>query len=80
MVWHRQKKDWAVIGKISYLRKENESTATALNRGINAATGEYIAWLSSDDYFLPEKISKQMSFMLNHNAEASFTNYDYIDE
>jgi teichuronic acid biosynthesis glycosyltransferase TuaG len=66
--------------KIIYLRKENGGTATALNYGISAATGEYIAWLSSDDYFLSEKITKQMSFMLEHNAEASFTNYDYIDE
>jgi teichuronic acid biosynthesis glycosyltransferase TuaG len=67
-------------GKIGYLRKENGGTATALNYGIQAATGEYIAWLSSDDYFLPDKLSKQMSFMLNHNADASFTNYDIINE
>lgn len=67
-------------GKIGYLRKENGGTATALNYGIHAATGEYIAWLSSDDYFLPDKIFKQMSFMLNHNADASFTNYDIINE
>jgi len=66
--------------KIIYLKKENGGTATALNLGISTATGEYIAWLSSDDYFLPEKISKQISFMLNHKAEACFTNYDYIDE
>jgi teichuronic acid biosynthesis glycosyltransferase TuaG len=67
-------------GKIGILRKENGGTATALNYGIHAATGEYIAWLSSDDYFLPDKLSKQMSFMLNHNADASFTNYDIINE
>jgi teichuronic acid biosynthesis glycosyltransferase TuaG len=67
-------------GVIMCLRKENGGTATALNDGIHAATGEYIAWLSSDDYFLPEKISKQITFMQNHNADASFTNYDYINE
>ncbi|MBX9957267.1 glycosyltransferase [Peribacillus simplex] len=65
---------------ICYVRKENGGTATALNRGISTATGDYIAWLSSDDHFLPEKISKQISFMLNKNADASFTNYDIIDE
>lgn len=67
-------------GYIRYLRKENGGTATALNHGIQSAEGEYIAWLSSDDYFLPEKIAKQMSFMLNRNAEISFTNYDIVDK
>jgi teichuronic acid biosynthesis glycosyltransferase TuaG len=66
--------------EIVYLRKENGGTATAINHGIQAATGDYIAWLSSDDFFVPEKNSKQMSFMINNNAVVSFTNYDYIDE
>lgn len=65
--------------KIRYLRKENGGTATALNHGIENATGEYIAWLSSDDYFLPDKICNQISFMREQNAEASFTNYDIVD-
>lgn len=68
------------LGKVLYLKKENGGTATALNQGIRAATGEYIAWLSSDDYFLPEKVSRQISFMLNNNAEVSFTNFDSIDK
>ncbi|MBM7691247.1 glycosyltransferase involved in cell wall biosynthesis [Peribacillus deserti] len=66
--------------KIRYLRKENGGTATALNMGIEEAAGEYIAWLSSDDYFLTDKLSKQMSFMLSHQAEVSFTNYDCVDK
>jgi glycosyltransferase involved in cell wall biosynthesis len=67
-------------GRIVYIKKENGGTATALNEGIRAATGEYIAWLSSDDYFLPDKIAKQISFMLNEKVEVSFTNYNYINE
>ncbi|OLS34053.1 glycosyltransferase [Bacillus sp. MRMR6] len=66
--------------QIVYLKKENGGTATALNHGIRSATGEYIAWLSSDDYFLPEKILKQITFMQNKNAKVSFTNYDIIDK
>lgn len=68
------------LSKIRYIKKENGGTATALNRGIEEASGEYIAWLSSDDYFLPEKVSKQISFMLTHNADASFTNFDCINQ
>ncbi|MTH52055.1 glycosyltransferase [Bacillus mangrovi] len=66
--------------RIRYIRKENGGTATALNAGIQAAQGEYIAWLSSDDFFLPDKIQKQMDFMLPRGAAFSFGNYHYINE
>ncbi|TPE68331.1 glycosyltransferase family 2 protein [Halalkalibacterium halodurans] len=68
------------LKNIRYIEKENGGTATALNLGIQNASGEYIAWLSSDDYFLSEKISKQLTFMLENHADASFTNYDYVDK
>jgi teichuronic acid biosynthesis glycosyltransferase TuaG len=66
--------------RIIYIRKVNGGTATALNEGARRAKGEYIAWLSSDDYFLPDKIEKQLSFMMNHRAKASFHNYDFVNE
>ena len=55
-------------------------TATALNTGLFVATGEYIAWLSSDDSFVPEKVSKQIDFMAEKKIDASFTNFDYINK
>ncbi|MFC7372831.1 glycosyltransferase [Fictibacillus iocasae] len=66
--------------KIIYVRKDNGGTATALNLGIKNASGEYIAWLSSDDYFLPEKISKQLAFMQSNQADISYTNFDVVDK
>jgi teichuronic acid biosynthesis glycosyltransferase TuaG len=68
------------MNRIIYVRKENGGTATALNEGIRRAKGEYIAWLSSDDYFLPAKIEKQIRFMMKHRAKASFHNYDFVNE
>ena len=66
--------------KIVYIKKENGGTATALNLGLEKATGDYIAWLSSDDLFMPDKISKQLKFMLENKLDASFTNYHIIDK
>jgi teichuronic acid biosynthesis glycosyltransferase TuaG len=68
------------IGRISYIRKPNGGTATALNRGIQNATGQYIAWLSSDDLFYPYKLAIQIPFMIDCGASISFSSFDSIDE
>lgn len=47
--------------------------ADAYNVGIQAARAEFISFLSSDDIWLPEKLSSQIHFMLNH-PDVLFTN------
>jgi glycosyltransferase involved in cell wall biosynthesis len=46
--------------KIRYFSKENGGVSTALNLAIENAKGEYISWLSHDDYYLPNKVSRQI--------------------
>lgn len=46
---------------IQYVYQENQGVAIARNRGCELAKGEFLAFLDSDDFFLPEKLEKQIA-------------------
>jgi len=65
--------------RVFYLGKPNGGTASALNHGIRNASGDYIAWLSSDDFYKPDKIERQVHFMLETGSYISHTNFNGIN-
>ena len=52
--------------RIRYIKnKKNMGGSAARNVGIEAARGEYLAFLDDDDTYYPEKIEKQLKVFLN---------------
>ncbi|MEJ2283153.1 MAG: glycosyltransferase family A protein, partial [Desulfobacterales bacterium] len=54
---------------LTVYRQSNRGVSAARNRGIAAATGRLIAFLDSDDLWLPRKLSSQVDFF-NSNPDA----------
>lgn len=63
------------FSKIKYIfHSENKGVSASRNTCINNSNGDFLAFLDSDDLWLPEKIEKQINFMINNNLSISHTN------
>ncbi|PGY13302.1 glycosyltransferase family 2 protein [Bacillus cereus] len=68
-------------GRVVYRKNDgNLGCALARNEGIKIATGDYITFLDDDDVYLPEKIEKQLTYMINNNFDMSFTPLSLYNE
>jgi glycosyltransferase involved in cell wall biosynthesis len=59
---------------------ENSGAAVARNAAIGAAQGRYIAFLDSDDIWMPHKLATQLAFMQSNNYPFVYSAYGKIDE
>jgi len=67
--------------RIRYLKNEkNSGAAVSRNYALREARGKWIAFLDSDDLWLPEKLEKQIAFMEEKGCHFSYTAHGAIDE
>jgi glycosyltransferase involved in cell wall biosynthesis len=71
---YADKLDW-------WVSEQDSGQAEAINKGVSRATGEIVAWLNSDDYYLPGAISAAVSaFEENPDVVLIYANMLAVDE
>lgn len=66
--------------EIVYFRQpENLGAGAARNKALELSTGQYIAFLDSDDFWLPEKTERQIALMKQKNSPFSYTAIEMVD-
>ena len=62
--------------RIKLLKNDrNSGAAISRNYALREAEGKWIAFLDSDDTWVPEKLEKQIKFMKANNYAFTFTDY-----
>lgn len=67
--------------RIKWYSEKDNGQSNAINKGLRMATGDVVAWLNSDDYYLPGTLEKVGTFFAD-NPEAQWVTGDYqiVDE
>lgn len=70
----------ANAGKIQVFHKTNGGLSDARNFGIEKATGEFLAFVDSDDWVLPEMLEKMVTLAEKQRADVAICNIQKVDE
>lgn len=66
--------------RIKVIHKKNGGVASARNAGLEQASGEYIAFVDSDDYLEPDIYERLLLAMVENGADISVCGYQVNDE
>lgn len=66
--------------RIRVVHKSNGGLSSARNAGIDIARGDYIGFVDSDDYILPDMYRRLLNAVLDNGADLAICGYAYVNQ
>ena len=63
--------------RIRYIYQPNAGVSAARNKGVDASGSDLVAFLDSDDFWLPRKLEVQLPLMSDPDVVLSYTNWSF---
>ena len=63
--------------RVKVFHQENQGVSAARNKGLDMASGEYIAFVDSDDYILKDMYAKMMRALLDNGVDICVCQWQY---
>lgn len=63
--------------EVKYVYQTNQGLSAARNTGIRESAGEFLIFLDADDWLLPDAITSNLNFILQHPEELAFVSGAY---
>jgi cellulose synthase/poly-beta-1,6-N-acetylglucosamine synthase-like glycosyltransferase len=62
--------------KLNWISEKDSGQSNAINKGLRMASGDVVAWLNSDDYYLPGTLATVGTYFAEHSS-AQWVTGDY---
>lgn len=67
----------SIDSRITVIHQSNQGVSEARNHGLDIASGEFIAFVDSDDYILSDMYEKMLECLLYHKVDISVCQWQY---
>lgn len=64
---------------VKWISEKDGGSADAINKGLKLITGDYVAWINSDDYYEPDALFNVNESIKESGAGLIYGNLNYVD-